>query len=627
MPQPAADFDVIVVGLGTAGAIAAIAAAKRGLRVLGIERLSAIGGTGTAGGVIQYYFGSTGGLFEEIDRKAQQWTGDLYTPATGISAESKQAVLEQKALQAGVVLHYETTVIEVIQTGRRVSGVTCFSPERGKYTRTCLVLIDCTGNADLCRMSGCKVVSGRQLDGRMQPFSNVLFTMERNQVRTLYMDNGYVDAIDPFDLSDQITASALSPTHLKTRYSGQNDYFRIAPLLGIRESCHIAGEAVVTLADILEDRVTAEPVFWAHSNLDNHGIDLAWESSLLQDWSVSAGLWGMKLKVPIPLGALIPEGREGLLVAGRCLAVDHDLASCVRMKRDMQKCGEAAAAAAYIAIRDRLSLRDVPYGELSALLRETGCLHNPRPESGEPGPTGSRTGGQPWMTSIPEIRDGLASDNPAVAIWSAKRLGAAIAEPLIGWLECDGEEHLRKHSAIALALLDRQEAAPVLREMARERDAFLPGGLSRFHHARGYAAVCLLGRLAHTAAVPELVQILRDLGPDQGGNSRAEGEEERQEKRGKESSMLETDEQFQYVSHATVALIRIADRHPASRPVVSQALRAFQARSGAELPMSLWGNSHFPLDMAAKLREVIEQAVLRWFPGHELTPSLRHDIK
>ncbi len=32
-------YDVIVAGLGTAGAVAAIVAARRGLRVLGLERI------------------------------------------------------------------------------------------------------------------------------------------------------------------------------------------------------------------------------------------------------------------------------------------------------------------------------------------------------------------------------------------------------------------------------------------------------------------------------------------------------------------------------------------------------------------------------------------------------------
>ncbi|WP_176706326.1 FAD-dependent oxidoreductase [Paenibacillus hemerocallicola] len=598
MPHPTYDFDVIVVGLGTAGAIAAIASAKRGLRVLGIERLSAMGGTGTTGGVLKYYFGSTGGMYEDVDRKAQQVSGSIYTPAIGIGAESKQFVLEEEALQAGVVLHYDTTVIDVIRTDKRLRGVACFSPERGKYTQTCQVVIDCTGNADLCRMSGCKIRTGRQLDGMVQPFSNVLFKMERDHVRTFYMDSGYVHTTDPLDLSNKIMDSALSPAHLRSCF-GENDYFRIAPQIGIRESCHIEGETNVTLSDILENRATPEPVFWAFSNLDNHGIDFALESSLLQDWSVNAGLWGMKLSVPIPLEALIPEGYDRLLVAGRCLAVDHDLASCVRMKRDMQKCGEAAAVAAYIAIRDQISLRKVPYGELSALLRETGCLDDSQSEEARSARSSPGDVRQ-WMTSIADIQAGLASDSPAIAIWSAKRIGAELGNTLISWMEQADEEHLRKHSAIALALIDRQEAATVLLEMVRERDSFIPGGRSRFHHARGYTAVCLLGRLAHQAAIPELVHILQDSGLCTGTNG----------KKGHHPS--EEDEQFQYVSHAIVALIRIGDRHPDSRLLVSQALVDFQARPTTEFYMSLWGNSHFSLNMGARLREVIEQALLRW---------------
>src|SRR5690606_27159798 len=70
--SPVDRYDVIVVGLGTAGAIAAIAAAEQGLKVLGLERLSAMGGTGTVGAVIGYYFGNKGGLFEEIDEEVQR---------------------------------------------------------------------------------------------------------------------------------------------------------------------------------------------------------------------------------------------------------------------------------------------------------------------------------------------------------------------------------------------------------------------------------------------------------------------------------------------------------------------------------------------------------------------------
>ena len=43
------NYDIIVAGLGTAGAQSLITAAKMGFKVLGIEKLSYIGGTNTAG--------------------------------------------------------------------------------------------------------------------------------------------------------------------------------------------------------------------------------------------------------------------------------------------------------------------------------------------------------------------------------------------------------------------------------------------------------------------------------------------------------------------------------------------------------------------------------------------------
>ena len=75
-------YDLIVVGLGTAGSVAAITAARQGLRVLGLEQLPAMGGQGTLGYVMPYYFGGPGGLFEELDPGAdgQGLRGDQRPP-------------------------------------------------------------------------------------------------------------------------------------------------------------------------------------------------------------------------------------------------------------------------------------------------------------------------------------------------------------------------------------------------------------------------------------------------------------------------------------------------------------------------------------------------------------------
>ena len=64
--------DIVVAGLGTAGSMAAIRAARSGLRVMGIEQLGFPGGTNTAGAIQGYYAGVKGGLYQQIDQRASE---------------------------------------------------------------------------------------------------------------------------------------------------------------------------------------------------------------------------------------------------------------------------------------------------------------------------------------------------------------------------------------------------------------------------------------------------------------------------------------------------------------------------------------------------------------------------
>lgn len=597
-------YDVIVVGLGTAGAIAAIAAARKGLRVLGIDRHTCMGGAGTAGGVLGYYFGSRGGLFEEIDAKVRESENGVFTPSHGVNAEGKQYVLEREAAQAGATIRYNTTVVGVRTEGgsKTVRGVDCFSPEHGRYTAKSTVVIDGTGNADVCRLAGCELRGGRAFDGQAQPFSNALFKRDGARVRAYYTDSGYVFPEDPASMSRAIVDSALLSTHLKERYDETNAFMRIAPQLGVRESQCIVGEDNVTLERFLQDDYTREPLFTAYSNLDNHSKDVAFESGLQRDWTVAASLWGLKFTVPIPLGALIPKGYDGLLVAGRCLAVDHDMASCVRMKRDMQKCGEAAACAAFLAVTRQLPLSRLPYADLAPLLRETGCLAERNEVCFEhrTADANETNAAVRWLSAPDEVRAGLASVKPGVAIWSARRLGGGIRPHLRQWIGQRKDAHLRKHSAMALALLDDPEAAPVLREMVMERDPFVPQTSLKYNQARGYAAVYLLGRLADKEAVPELLRLLRT----REGFTFDDGN--------KEFLSDERDLRFQYVSYALAALSSIGDRHADTRPAIREAFERFKRQLDGSLVISFKGSSEIRNGMDDKIRQLIDRTIDRW---------------
>ena len=72
-----ANYDVIISGLGTAGAHAAIMSAQNGLKVLGIEILGCLGGTMTMCGIGWHYFGCPGGRYEKIDEEVVEFQKNI----------------------------------------------------------------------------------------------------------------------------------------------------------------------------------------------------------------------------------------------------------------------------------------------------------------------------------------------------------------------------------------------------------------------------------------------------------------------------------------------------------------------------------------------------------------------
>ncbi|CAG7634140.1 FAD-dependent oxidoreductase [Paenibacillus allorhizosphaerae] len=594
-------YDIIVVGLGTAGALAAISAAQRGHKVLGLERLNCMGGTGTAGTVQGYYFGSKGGAYETLDEEVAALGQKGYTRTGGVNGELKKYVLERHAVEAGVTIRYESTVVGVFLEGNKVTGVRWFGAN-GMEEAGASVVIDCTGDAEVSTMAGAAFRFGRASDGKGQPFSNVIKRTTDTGVHQFYIDSGYVDPTDGESVSAAIIDSALRSTHLKERYEAGDRLIYVAPLLGIREGRFIDGEYNARLADFFADGMTAEPVFYAYSNLDNHSKDVALESETYQDWIVAASLWGINFSVPIPLGAMIPKGFEGLLVAGRCIALDHDMATCVRMKRDMQKCGEAAGIAASLSIERGVPLRNVPYPELASLLRATGCLDE-RNDVGIRAPVGVVPSGDTshhWLTDSELIRIGLESDKPGIAIWSAKRLGDRIHADLTRWLNDPGHDHLRRNSAIALALLGDRAALPLLRQMARERDSYVPQTSRKYNQVRGYAAIYLLGKLADTDIVPELIALMRDRASFTNVSTDAE--------------FINSDEEyyFQYFTFSLAALFRIGDRHEDRRKMIAEAVSDIAGHEDFSLSITLKPSKDQQYAMTDTIRRYAASKLQQW---------------
>ncbi|MCK9478468.1 MAG: FAD-dependent oxidoreductase [Firmicutes bacterium] len=603
-------YDVIVAGLGTAGSLAAVCSARAGLRVAGVERLTCMGGIGTAGGIMAYYFGSKGGFYEEIDRMSKNHTPSVYTKPVHMSIDAKKYVLEDSALGFGADIKYESTVTGVYFEGKTVKGINLLTPH-GTKAIACKVLIDCTGDAYVCDIAGCSSRWGRDIDGRTQPFTSVRVHTRNGIVRGTNFDSGYMKQCDPQQLSSGIIISHAAHLNRKGDKGSHPLYF--APLIGVREGRRVEGEETVTLPEFFDDKMTKQPVFYAYADLDKHGLDFALDSEILQDWAIASNLGAVNISIPIPMGSFIPKGYDGLLVAGRCMSFDRDISSCVRMMRDMQKTGEVAAAIADISIKTGCALRDVPYGDLLPRLKETGCFD----ESNNKGyvfdiPTWIRLKNPElkekkitWLTDADAIKAELATLTPGAAIWSCRRLGENIRQALCEWLGST-DENLRKHSAFALALIGDRVALPVLRSMIRTREDVILQDCRKNNQMRGVMAIYLAGKLCDKEIINDLIDIILDSdGQKKSAHTNAYAEL-------KHNSEEYNNIYFQFFSFSLIALISIGNTYQGLRAKIKKAITAAFEDERYIDRITSKKNVFLEYDMIINLRKVVERETTNW---------------
>lgn len=178
-------WDLIVIGGGIAGSMAAIAAARENLAVLLIEEEAYLGGSLTARGTgpmmtfhageLQVIQGIPDELIQRLVDKGlsvghiPDSTGYTYT-VTPFDSEGMKRELELMCLESGVRILYHTTIVETIVEESLLTSVRCLCASnifevRGRY------FIDATGDADLIAMASIPYEQGREEDEKDQPLT------------------------------------------------------------------------------------------------------------------------------------------------------------------------------------------------------------------------------------------------------------------------------------------------------------------------------------------------------------------------------------------------------------------------------------------------------------------------
>ena len=189
------EADVIVVGGGTTGPIAAIAAARRGRKVVLIERFGSLGGILTLGLNTKPSGAIVGGIPLEIWNLARTvgGAGDDYmaTTKTGgvkiaspTDPEIMKMLLTRLCVEAGVQILFETFVSAPHVEQGAVTGVIIES-KSGRQFIGAKVLIDCSADADMAAKAKAPFVMGSgEAEAKMQPVS-MYFIMKNVDLKRL----------------------------------------------------------------------------------------------------------------------------------------------------------------------------------------------------------------------------------------------------------------------------------------------------------------------------------------------------------------------------------------------------------------------------------------------------------
>jgi hypothetical protein len=431
-PPIIAHADVVVVGSGTAGSSAAIAAARAGASVVLLEKQGFLGGISTA--VLDTFYGFytpgsrslkiAGGIPDDVVAGLRELgpvleRANTYGAGTGVTYNSEhlKVVWERLASEAGVRVLLHTFLQDAVVRDGRVEEL-LVATKAGLARVSGRAFVDASGDADLVHHAG----FGYELAGTQDPAQTLTTTFRmvnvdmaaRKSISTgeLHARMGAAAESGDYDLprregSDHITPVEGMIATVMTRLPSfrerdgevvnatDPELLSEAEILGRRQALEYArflrdkvpgyeNASLVALSSQIgvretrrvygDYRLTREDVLGARRFDDEIGLC----GAPIEDHHPGADTAWQYLPdgevVGIPYRTLVVRDSANTLVAGRCFSATHDAHASVRSMAQTMSMGQAAGTAAAMAVAEAREPRELDAGALRHRLRDLGAV-------------------------------------------------------------------------------------------------------------------------------------------------------------------------------------------------------------------------------------------------------------
>ncbi len=353
-----AEYDVVVMGGGTAGAPAGVGAAQHGAKTLVLDYMHGMGGMGTMGMIGKYYHGYREGYTNIVDLGVKNMGPDNPRQKGSLGEwvfDWKTEYFRKEIRKAGGDIWFGVMGIGAYVENGQIKGVVVATPE-GKGVVLGHTVIDSSGSADIAIAAGADYSYTDGLSVAVQgaglPFKNP----------NDFYNNTDWTFINDTDMLDVWRSFVVAKDKFREQYD-------IGKIPQTRERRRMIGDFTVSVLDVYNGRTYPDIISVHFSSFDTHGFTEDPFFSLKPPAHS-----GEDVTAFVPFRALLPKGLNGIAVTGLGASAHRDAMPVIRMQPCLQNQGYAVGWAAAIAAKNDQKIRNVDIKSLQKELVKVGSL-------------------------------------------------------------------------------------------------------------------------------------------------------------------------------------------------------------------------------------------------------------